>query len=226
MLYFKQGEGYLIHSRFGIETEPGIMTTLKILCDTAYNSLPALDDLHIYVPHLDSASEIAAMKLPISQRIAGYECRNVGESRACTCYSIEEYDFFQTPHGQDYHYDCINDMYGTSTVARRVFDLLSMLVYVKACGVKKITLSARGLGVIPAVIVALISDDIAEITLYDAPSSWQSMTEKPATIWPQSCMIPGILKYTDLPEIYEAVKSEKALNIVNFADEPEPEHAF
>ncbi|MBR4885099.1 MAG: hypothetical protein IKZ33_07290, partial [Lentisphaeria bacterium] len=225
-LYFKQDEGYLIHSRFGIETEPGIMTTLKILCNTAYSSLPELDELHIYVPHLDSATEIAAMKLPISRCIAGYDCRNAGESRANTCYAVEEYNFFQTPHGQDYHYDCINDMYGTSTVAKRVFDLLSMIVYVKACGVKKITLSACGLGVIPAVIAALISDDIAEITLYDAPESWQSMTEKAATIWPQSCMIPGILKYTDLPEIYEAVKSEKALNIVNFIDEPLPEHAF
>lgn len=225
-LYFKQNESYLIHSRFGIETEPGIMTTLKVLCDTAYSSLPAFDDLHIYVPHLDSASEITAMKLPITQRIAGFDCRNMGESRANTCYSVEEYDFFQTPHGQDYHYDCLNDMYGTSTVAKRVFDLLTMLVYVKACGVKKITSSARGLGVVPAVIAALISDDIAEITLYDAPASWESMTAKPATIWPQSCMIPGILKYTDLPEIYEAVKAEKLLNIVNFADEPTPEHAF
>lgn len=222
-LYFKQDEGYLIHSRFGIETEPGIMTTLKILCDTAYSSLPAFDELNIYVPHLDSASELTAMKLPISQRIAGYDCRNMGESRAHTCYAIEEYNFFQTPHGQDYHYDCINDMYGTSTVAKRVLDLLSMVVYVKACGVKKITLSARGLGSVPAVIAALISEDIAGITLYDAPVSWQSMTEKPATIWPQSCMIPGILKFTDLPEIYDAVKSEKPLNIVNFTDEPLPE---
>ena len=72
-------------------------------------------------------------------------------------------------------------------------------------------------------IAALISDDIAEITLYDAPESWQSMTEKPATIWPQSCMIPGILAYTDLPEIYEAVRSVKTLDIVNFVDEPIPE---
>ena len=222
-IYYKQADAYLVVSRFGIETEPGIMTTLKILCDTAYSSLPAFDELHIYVPHLDSESEIKAMKLPLSQRIAGFDSRNTGESRANTYYAIPEYNYFQTPHGQDYHYDCINDMYGTSTVAKRVLDLLSMIVYVKACGVKKITMSARGLGVVTAVIAALISDDIAEITLYDAPESWQSMTEKPATIWPQSCMIPGILAYTDLPEIYEAVRSVKTLDIVNFVDEPIPE---
>ena len=49
------------------------------------------------------------------------------------------------------------------------------------------------------------------------------MAEKTVTIWPQSAMIPGILKYTDLPDIYEAVKAEKPLHIVNFTDEPAPE---
>ena len=156
-------------------------------------------------------------ELPSGTVVAGYDCRNVGESRAITCYAVEEYNHFQTEHGQDYHYDGIGDMYNRSTVAQRVFDLLSAIEYVKRCGVKKIKLAGRGLGCVPAAIGALLSADVEALTLYDAPESWQSMVTKPATYWPQSCMIPGILKYTDLPEIYAAVNAD----IVNFADEPE-----
>ena len=36
-------------------------------------------------------------------------------------------------------------------------------------------------------------------------------------------MLPGVLNFTDLPEIYDAVRSEKALEIVNFVNEPIPE---
>ena len=216
-LYFKQEDGFLIHSRFGIETEPGIMTTLKFIGDTAYSSFPALDELTIYLPHLDAGKEMQEKELPSGTVVAGYDCRNVGESRAITCYAVEEYNHFQTEHGQDYHYDGIGDMFNRSTVAQRVFDLLSAIEYVKRCGVKKIKLAGRGLGCVPAAIGALLCADVKGLTLYDAPESWQSMVTKPATYWPQSCMIPGILKYTDLPEIYAAVNAD----IVNFADEPE-----
>ena len=88
---------------------------------------------------------------------------------------------------------------------------------------KKIKLAGRGLGCVPAAIGALLCRDVESLTLYDAPESWQSMLEKPATFWPQSCMIPGVLAYTDLPEIYAAIKAEKQLEVVNFADEPELE---
>ncbi len=221
-LYIPQEQGYLIHSRFGIETEHGIMTTLKFICGTAYSSFPALEELTIYLPHLDAGTEMVEKTLPEGM-VAGYDCRNVGESRAITCYAVEEYNHFQTEHGQDYHYDGIGDMYNRSTVAQRVFDLLSAIAYVKNCGVKKIKLAGRGLGCVPAVIGALLCDDVKALTLYDAPESWQSMLEKPATYWPQSCMIPGVLAYADLPEIYAAVKAEKPLTIVNFAEEPELE---
>jgi hypothetical protein len=36
-------------------------------------------------------------------------------------------------------------------------------------------------------------------------------------------MLPGILTFTDLPELYEALRSEKELNIVNTVREPVPE---
>ena len=36
-------------------------------------------------------------------------------------------------------------------------------------------------------------------------------------------LIPGVLEFTDLPELYAAVKAEKPLDIVNFVKEPVPD---
>jgi hypothetical protein len=64
---------------------------------------------------------------------------------------------------------------------------------------------------------------VESLTLYDAPDSYLNMAKKRITRWPQSCMLPGILTFTDLPELYDALRSEKELNIVNTVREPVPE---
>ena len=53
--------------------------------------------------------------------------------------------------------------------------------------------------------------------------SYEGMTARHVTRWPQSCMVPGILEFTDLPELYDALRAEKPLDIVNFVREPVPE---
>ena len=93
----------------------------------------------------------------------------------------------------------------------------------KENGVEHLHLAARGLGCFPAVFAALLSDKVESLTLYDAPESYLSMAKKRITRWPQSCMVPGILKFTDLPEVYAAVEAEKKLSMVNFVNEPVPE---
>ena len=65
-------------------------------------------------------------------------------------------------------------------------------------------------------------DDVAAVKLWDAPESYQSMTEKRLTSWPQSCMVPGILEYMDLPDIYEAIAAFKPFS-ASFVNEPLPE---
>ena len=56
----------------------------------------------------------------------------------------------------------------------------------------------------------------------DAPESYQSMVDKRVTDWPQSCMVPGILQYMDLPDVYEAVAAFKPFSAA-FVSEPVPE---
>ena len=94
--------------------------------------------------------------------------------------------------------------------------------FVKARGVKHIELAGRGQGALPAVFAALISDDVAAVKITDALESYQSVVDKRISDWPQSCMIPGILQYMDLPDIYEAVAAFKPFS-ATFVNEPIPE---
>ena len=125
-------------------------------------------------------------------------------------------------YSQDYHYDSVALMFGSSTVALRVLEILRAIEFVKARGVKRIELAGRGQGALPAVFAALISDDVAAVKIYDALESYQSIVDKRISDWPQSCMIPGILQYMDLPDVYEAVAAFKPFSAA-FVNEPVPE---
>jgi len=209
-----------VFSRFGLEGEPGLFTTLKINSARAYRHFPEMEKLTIYLPHLDSAQELLKLDRDADEFYAGLDYRNIGESLALTGSFGAEYRKFNMIHNQDYHYDGIELMFGSSMVGRRVLDILRAIEFVKANGVKQLHLIARGQGVIPGTIAALLSDKVESLTLYDAPANCMDMVQKRITRWPQSCMVPGLLKFTDLPEIYAAVKAEKELNIINVVNEP------
>ncbi|MBO5791960.1 MAG: prolyl oligopeptidase family serine peptidase [Lentisphaeria bacterium] len=212
-----------VFSRFGIEPEPGVFGTLKINAPQAYRHFPALEKMTLYLPHLDAGSEVLKYDRDPEEIMAGFDFRNMGESLAQTGSFGSEYRKFCTVFNQDYHYDGIELMFGSSMAARRVLDVLSAVEYAKSAGVQHLHLIARGQGVVPGILAALLSEKIESVTLHDAPVSWISMVQKRVTAWPQSCMVPGVLKITDLPEIYETVGKEKDLNIVNFVNEPIPE---
>ena len=210
-------------SRFGLESEEGILTTLKLNRDNHYFYFPELEKLTLYLPHLDAGSEVLKLDRDPEEFIAGFDYRNTGESLTLTGVPGDEYRKFCSTYNQEYHYDSIELMFGSSMLARRVFDTLRAIEFVKANGVKHLHLAARGLGCFPAIFAALLSEKVESLTLYDAPDSYLNMAKKRITRWPQSCMLPGILTFTDLPELYEALRSEKELNIVNTVREPVPE---
>ena len=52
---------------------------------------------------------------------------------------------------------------------------------------------------------ALLADEIDGITLADVPESFDSMIRTRVTYVPQAVMPWGVLKFTDMPELIEAV---------------------
>ncbi len=205
-------EGFF--SRFALESEPGILTIVKLLDNNVNYCFPELDKLTLYVPHLDSVEELSDFKRDAS--IAGVDVRGLGENMSLNCDQDEE-SFF-APYGRDYHFASCELLFGSSMLAKRVKDLLTAVVWVKSCGVKEITLAGRGQGAIIAALGALLSDDVKGVKLYDAPESWDSMARSRVTLWPQSSMLPGILAVTDLPEVYGVLAGKMPFEIVNYID--------
>ncbi|MBQ9087432.1 MAG: acetylxylan esterase [Lentisphaeria bacterium] len=209
-------------NRFALERDNAPLTMLKLNSEPPYFHFPALDTLTIYVPHLDSGSELIKLDRADDDIYAGLDVSNIGETLSLATDHSEEGRKFSAPYSQDYHYDSVQLMYGTSMIARRVEDILSAIAFVKAQGVKHVKLTARGQGAVPAAMAALLSDDVEAVTLYDTLESYQSVINKRVSDWPQSCMIPGVLKYMDLPDIYAALKAEKPA-VITFVNEPVPE---
>ena len=178
----------------------------------------------MYLPHLDSGSELVQLDRLPEEMAAGLDYRGTGESCALTGTGYGPgFRKFNMTHNQEYFFDSAALMFGTSLIGLRTLDALRAIAFVKSCGVRHLHLAGRGLGSFPALMAALLSDEVESLTLYDAPESWESMVTRRVTHWPQSCMVPGVLEFTDLPEIYEALKREKPLVIKNFVREPIPE---
>ncbi len=209
--------------RFAIEREDGMLVPLKLNSGEVFFHFPELEKLTIYIPHLDSANEVVKIDRDDDDIYAGLDVSGLGETLSLGTDQSDDTRKFTALYNQDYHYDSVELMFGSSMIARRVKDILSAIEFVKARGVKRIELAGRGQGSLPALFAALLSDDVAAVKLWDTPESYQSMVEKRLTLWPQSCMVPGILKYMDLPDIHNAVRAFKSLEIVNFVKEPIPE---
>jgi hypothetical protein len=212
-------------NRFGLEVEPGLVTTLKLCCKDYYFHFPEIENLQLYIPHLDAGAEV--VQIPVTDNVfrAALDIRGVGESQSACYDQYISSRAFTAPYSTEYHIDSCGLLFGESLLGRRTFDVLSAIAFAKANGTKNIALHGRGMGSLPALFAALLSDDVNSLTLYDAPQSWMSMIQKKVTAWPQSAMPFGILKIADLPEIRDAVASIKPLEIINFASEPMPETA-
>ncbi|MBR2344590.1 MAG: acetylxylan esterase [Lentisphaeria bacterium] len=201
--------------RIGLETEPGILTILKVPVQQDAYFFPETEKMTLYVPHQDSAEELQNI-LWDDTIIAGVDVRGIGETMPLTCDRYEN-DFF-AHYGREYHYNGCSLMLGSSLLAERIRDLLGAVAFVKSKGVRDIRLAGRGIGAVIAVLTALISDDISSCELFAAPESWSSMAKSRITLWPQSVMPKGILKITDLNEIYDILSGKMPFEIHSYMD--------
>lgn len=220
-------------SRFGLETEGDgkIMAVLKMPArDSCRFHLPEnLERAVLHVPHIDSLDELPEEILcDKHQRTFLLDVRGIGELTPGTCdheYSsppeihpwipkefnrLDQYgrNYFAW-YNYDYHYTACGWMLGDSYMGGRVRDVLAALKLLQSLGTQKIDITARGQGVIPAVLATLFfKGTIGQITLHHALESYSSLLDKKAIFWPISCMIPGILELIDLPEIYNLLQAE------------------
>ena len=220
--YYEKGRKFAASDRYALETEPGeVMSMLKLYCQDALFHIPASEKAVLYIPHLDAETEVEKIKTKADERLFTLDVRGIGELVPTGCDQWNRTFFLQ--YGYDYHYTSLGYMFHRPDLGGKVRDILCALELLKERGVKNITLLAEGQGTVPALLAAVLSDIPVAVKLQRGPESWESMLRKEATLWPLSCMLPGILGITDFPELRKMVKN---LSFTVAAEPSEPENLF
>ncbi len=189
-------------SRFLLETEPGMRVTLSYVDRGDWFHLPEREagKIPLYLPHQSAFDELADGHRP------GFalDYRGVGESMPEGCDQGNR-SFF-SPYQFDYHFASLGLLLDEPYLGGRVRDIMAACLLLNPEGEGRIALTARGVGVMPGVIAALLSDRVAELHLLDRPESLAEVIEAESTPFPQSNMFPGMLAVTDLPDLLRALR--------------------
>jgi len=201
-----------------VETEPGIQTIVYRLGDEQLLSRPPKGQKRaiLYISHQSSDAELRAEPL-IKELIeaepdsAVYTCdvRGIGESQPDTCNE----NSYLSVYGSDYFYAIHSIMLGKPYPSQRTRDILRVLQWLKSHGHDEVHLVARGWGTIPATFAAVLSDQVKQVTLKNALTSYSDIAESETYSWPLSALVPNILKSFDLPDCYKALKRKNLKQI-------------
>jgi pimeloyl-ACP methyl ester carboxylesterase len=203
---------------YTVETEPGIHAIVYRLCDDRLMSRPPKGQKRaiLYVAHHSSDAELReepliAELLKDEPDSAFYTCdvRGIGESRPNTC----NQDSFLNPYGNDYFYAIHSIMLDRPYVGQRTYDVLQVLHWLRDHGHDEVHIVGKGWGALPATFAAVLSDQVKQITLKNALTSYSDIAESETYAWPLSTLVPNILKSFDLPDCYKALREKKLKQI-------------
>lgn len=201
-----------------VETEPGIHAVVYRLSDEQLLSRPPRGPKRaiLYVSHQSSDAELRSEPL-IKELIeaepdsAFYTCdvRGIGESRPDTCNE----NSYLTAYGSDYFYAIHSIMLGKPYPGQRTRDILRVIQWLKSNGHDEVHLVAKGWGTIPATFAAVLSEQVTQVTLKNALTSYSDVAESETYSWPLSALVPNILKTFDLPDCYKALQKKNLKQI-------------
>ncbi len=203
---------------YTIETEPGIFAVVYRLSDERLMSRPPRSQRRaiLYISHQSSDAELRAEPLvrellEAEPDSAFYACdvRGIGESQPNTC----NQNSFLDAYGCDYFYAIHSIMLDRPYVGQRTYDLLRVLRWLESHGHDEVHLVAKGWGALPATFAAVLSDQVKQVTLKNAPTSYSDIAESETYAWPLSALVPGILESFDLPDCYRALQNKKLKQI-------------
>jgi len=215
-----RSRGYPMRYRttYTIETEPGIFAVVYRLSDERLMSRPPRGQKRaiLYVAHHSSDAELReepliAELLKDEPDSAFYTCdvRGIGESQPNTC----NQNSFLDPYGNDYFYAIHSIMLDRPYVGQKTYDVLRVLHWLKGNGHDEVHIVGKEWGALPATFAAVLSDQVKQITLKNALTSYSDIAESENYVWPLSAFVPNILKSFDLPDCYSALREKKLKQI-------------
>ena len=203
---------------YAIETEPGISAIVYYLSDEQLMSRPSAGNKRaiLYVAHQSSDAELRAEPL-IAELLkaepdsAFYTCdvRGIGESQPDTC----NQNSFLDPYGSDYFYAIHSIMLDRPYVGQKTYDVLRVLDWLKKHGHDEVHLVGKGWGALPATFAAVLSDQVKQVTLKNALTSYSDIAESETYAWPLSALVPNVLQSFDLPDCHRVLEKKNLRQI-------------
>ena len=195
-------------SRYGVETEDHLICTLSLMDELpSYQHIPESDVAELYIPNISSQDELKTREVPKNRKLYGFDYRGVGENTPDGCdQGSREFFAYYT---YDYHFSSLALLRNECMLGSRVYDVLCAIKLLKAYGNKKILLTSSGIGQIPALLAAFLTDEEITPAFGHRVRTWKDSALSPMDMLPQSMGIFNILALTDLDEIQDLVESGK-----------------
>lgn len=203
---------------YAVETEPSIQALVYRLSNERWYSRPprAGKRAILYVSHMSSDAELREEPLlrdviesEPNSPVFTCDVRGIGESQPDTC----GINSFLEPYGSDFFYAMHSLMLDRPYVGQKTHDVLSVLDWLAAIGHSEIHLVAKGWGALPATFAAVLSDQVKQVTLKNALTSYSDIAESEDYAWPLAALLPNVLSRFDLPDCYRALKAKKLRQI-------------
>ena len=132
------------------------------------------------------------------------DVRGIGESRPDTC---DEDSFFDL-YGSDYFYSIHSIMLDRPYIGQKRYDVLRVLDWLRSVGHEDIHLAGKGWGAVSATFAAVLSDQVRQVTLKNALTSYSAIAESQDYAWPLSTFVPNVLTAFDLPDCYKVLQAK------------------
>lgn len=201
---------------YAVESEPGVFALSYILDDVRRYSRPRRAEPNqqaiLYVSHHSSDVELREEELlretfanaAEGSLLVTCDVRGTGESQPDTC-GINSY---LSPYGSDYFYAIHSLMLDRPYVGQKTFDVLRVIDWLADHGWTDVHLMGRGWGALSATFAAVLHDNVKQVTLKNALTSYADIAESKEYAWPLSTFAPNVLAEFDLPDCYRALEAK------------------
>ena len=212
---------------YTVDTEPGIHAIVYRLTKQRWHSRPPRIGKRaiLYVSHLSSDSELQeeplipdVMQKEPESPVFACDVRGIGESLPQT----SSPGSFHDPYGSDYFYAIHSLMLDRPYLGQKTFDVLRVLDWLESVGHSEVHLIGRGWGALCATFASVLSDQVKQVTLRNALTSYAEIAENEYYAWPLSALVPNILRHFDLPDCYVELKRKSLRQVDPWG--PNPPH--
>lgn len=209
---------------YTVETEPGVQAIVYRLTTEAWYSRPprAGQRAILYVSHLSSDNELRdepligeVMQAESESPVFACDVRGIGESLPNTCNPGS----FHSAYGSDYFYAIHSLMLDRPYLGQKTFDVLRVLDWLASVGHTDVHLVGRGWGSLAATFAAVMSDQVKQITLKNALTSYAEIAESEHYNWPLSALLPDVLAQFDLSDCFAELDAKNLRRIDSWGAE-------